>query len=130
MILKQQFKRETIQDYSLLNDSFFGLFKDKSEEFKKLKSIEVYRFFFRFSIEKLQLFVQDPLYLTLFFQYLKQDKLKRVHSREVLNKNATQYYRAVENLLNLSSIKSSLPDIMPLIDPFAHEFLPDNPNED
>lgn len=50
----------------MINNSFFGMLSDKSPEFKKLKTIEVYRFFFRFSIEKVQLFVNDPIYLTLF----------------------------------------------------------------
>ena len=87
------------------SNDFFGLFSNKSLEYKKLKAIEVYRYFFRFSIEKLQLFANDIIFLILMLQYLKQDKMKRIHTRSVLSKNASSYYRAVENLLNNSYIK-------------------------
>ena len=64
----------------------------------------VYRFFFRFSIEKIQLFANDNICLILLLQYLKQQKMTRVHERTVLAKNASSYYRAVENILNNSNV--------------------------
>ena len=56
--LRQQIRPSLLEgDKTELNESFFGLFKNKTVEYKKLKSIEYYRIFFRFSMEKLQLFV-------------------------------------------------------------------------
>jgi ABC-type polysaccharide transport system permease subunit len=100
--LRNDIDKKLINGNCLINKSFFGLFENKSAEFKKLKAIEVYRFFFRFSIEKLQLFIHDPFYLALFLEYLRQDKMKRVHQRDVLQKHVSAYYTAVENLLNFS----------------------------
>lgn len=37
-----------------LTPDFYGYMKEKSLEYKKIKTIEIYRFFYRFSIEKLQ----------------------------------------------------------------------------
>lgn len=66
--LRQQLRPSILEgDTTELNETFFGLFKNKTIEYKKLKSIEYYRIFFRFSMEKLQLFVQNPFYLSLFF---------------------------------------------------------------
>lgn len=84
------------------SDDFFGLYENKSLEYKKLKTTAVYRYFFRFSIEKLQVLSNDIFFLILLFHYLKNDKLKRIKYRDVLAKNSPSYFRAVENLLNNS----------------------------
>lgn len=115
------------------SDDFFGLFKNKSLEYKKLKAIEVYRYFFRFSIEKLQLFANDIIFLILMLWYLKQNKMSRIHSRSVLSKNASSYYRAVENLLNNSHIKKELPELiskMNIIESEKYEFKQDKGEEE
>jgi len=39
--------------------------------------------------------------------------LKNIHSRDVLKKNASAYYRAVENIINLSCHKDDLLACMP-----------------
>jgi hypothetical protein len=52
--------------------------------------------------------------------------MKRVHSRSVLKKNASSYFRAVENLLNNSYIKSELPEMiskLDIIDNDKYEFI-------
>lgn len=51
--------------------------------------------------------------------------MKRIHSRSVLSKNASSYYRAVENLLNNSYIKKELPELISklnIIDSDKYEF--------
>ena len=114
--IKQKINNELFEKADINSDDFFGLFKNKNVEFKKLKAIEVYRYFFRFSIEKLQLFSNDIIFLILLLQYLKNEKMQRVHTRTVLAKNAESYYRAVENLLNYSQIRKDLPDLISTIE--------------
>ena len=43
--------------------------------------------------------------MILFVFYVKQSKLERFHQREVLYKNLTNYYRAMENIINFSKFK-------------------------
>jgi hypothetical protein len=47
---KDAFKEKVIE---LLTDDFFGVLKNKDMANKKLKVAEIYRFFYRFSMEKL-----------------------------------------------------------------------------
>jgi hypothetical protein len=73
--IKENISKELFGDIDFDSDDFFGLFKTKSLECKKLRAIEVYRFFFRFSIEKLQIFGNDTMFITLLMQYLKDEKM-------------------------------------------------------
>jgi hypothetical protein len=69
--ITKRIDQNIFEDCEINSDDFFGLFSNKSLEYKKLKAIEVYRYFFRFSIEKLQLFANDIIFLILMLQYLK-----------------------------------------------------------
>jgi hypothetical protein len=70
--------------------------------------LEIYKFVYRFSITKLIMNIENDLFLTVFFQYLKETKMQRIHQRQVLNKNANAYYRAVENIINHSHMSEKL----------------------
>jgi hypothetical protein len=65
--------------------------------------LEIYKFVFRFSISKLIFNIEDELFLTVLFQYLKETRMERIHMRQVLLKNSSAYYRALENILNHST---------------------------
>ena len=56
----------------ILTDDFFGVLKGKTVEMKKLKIIEVYRYFYRFSMEKLQLFIDDAQFMMFFLYYVRK----------------------------------------------------------
>jgi len=53
---KEAFKTKVL---SLLTDDFFGVLKKLDMAKKKLKIADIYRYFYRFSIEKLQRFVEN-----------------------------------------------------------------------
>ena len=92
----------------MMDENFFGLLKGKPREVKKLKVLEIYRYFCRFAIEKMKFYVDDPILMLIALQYMKKTKMKRIHKRSVLNKNIDQYYRAFENMINISHYRPFL----------------------
>ena len=96
----------------ILTDDFYGGVPDKSIEIKKLKTLEIYRYFYRFSFEKLVIIINNPLFLIMFLQYLKSDKMKRIHSRPVFQRNLKNYYRALENLINNNEMKTQILELI------------------
>lgn len=70
---------------------------------RKAKVLETYKLIFRFSIGKLISFLENEQFLLILLQYLKDTQLERIHKRGVLCKNYGAYYRAIENMLNLSA---------------------------
>ena len=46
--------------------------------------------------------------LIIIIEYLKHTSIERVHERSVLCKNYSAYYRAIENMVNLSEKKIEL----------------------
>ena len=96
----------------MLTDDFYGGIQGKSLEVKKLKTLEIYRYFYRFSYEKLVQIINNPFFLIMILQYLKSDKMRRIHSRPVFQRNLKNYYRALENLININEMK---PQILSLI---------------
>ena len=55
---------------------FFGILEPTTKiETKKTMILEIYKFVFRFSISKLISNIEDELFLTVFFQYLKETKM-------------------------------------------------------
>jgi hypothetical protein len=65
----------------------------------------IYKLIFRFSIEKLTDYLKNDMFIIILFQYIQSTKLRRIHERQVLQKNKKGYYLAFENLLNLSEKK-------------------------
>lgn len=100
---------------NMMDENFFGLLKGKPKEVKKLKVLEIYRYFCRFAIEKMKFYVDDPILMLIALQYMKQTKMRRIHKRTVLRKNIDQYYRAFENMINISPYRPILIEAIPLI---------------
>ena len=74
--------------------------------------LEIYKFVFRFSISKLISNIEDEVFLTVLFQYIKETKMRQIHQRQVLNKNASAYYRALENIMNHSGKSAKMLEII------------------
>ena len=85
-----------------INNHFLGYMKNKPLEIKKLRVLEIYRYLYRFSFVRSQNFVDNSIFIMFIHQYIKDSKMKRVHTRSILRKNKEASYRALENLLNNS----------------------------
>ena len=96
---------ETYSVYQFSND-FFGVLKDLDINQKKIYVLDIYKLMFRFSVGKLIKYLAKPEFLCVILQYLQETQMRRIHMREVLARNQTAYYRAMENFLNLSSISN------------------------
>ena len=59
-------------------------------------------------MEKVKSFIDNPLMMTMIVEYLKQTLLRRSHERVTLNKNTNAYYKAIENMINLSVHKHTI----------------------
>ena len=86
-------------------NDFLGFLKGKTFEEKKAEIINLYRYFFRFSFEKVNEFIDRPIMKVMILEYLRQTQMKRVHQRKTLCKNVNAYYRAMENIINISQLK-------------------------
>ena len=62
---KQCKKEEKSEIYQYINSDFLGLLKGMSAEVKKAKVLEIYRYFFRFCIEKMKSFVENPILMLI-----------------------------------------------------------------
>ena len=80
---KERINRSQIQKtlMTYLTDDFYGLLKGKTLEQKKLKTIEIYRYFFRFSIEKLYRFVNNTSFIIMILHYIRESRMIRLHQR-------------------------------------------------
>lgn len=99
--------------FQFISTDFLGSLKNKTLEVKKIRILDIYRYFYRFSREKMRYFVDDPLLMLFTLQYIKDTEMKRIHERDTLMKNTDAYYRATENMLNLSIFKNEIKNIMP-----------------
>lgn len=89
-----------------LTQDFFGYLKNRSLDYKKMKTLEIYRLIVRFSIEKVRLVSDTEVFQIIILQYIKSSKLSRIHQKDVLKKYESNYYRAIENIVNCSSIRN------------------------
>jgi len=55
----------------------------------------MYEYLYRFAIEKIEPFCNNPILMILTMFYLKETKLKRVHERDMLLTNIDSYYIAM-----------------------------------
>ena len=83
-------------------NDFLGHLKGKDIEVKKMKILEIYRYLFRFSIERVKQFIDEPIMMLILLEYIKKTKLKRIHNSKTLKKYVDPYYRSIENMINLS----------------------------
>ena len=95
-----------------LSKEFFGVLANQSLEDKKSNVLQLYMLIFRFSVEKLKVFIKQDSYMIMLCQYIKNSQFKRMHSRKVLAKNDLAYYKALENMINHSSKRDIIFDMM------------------
>ena len=48
-----------------ITDDFYGCLTGKSLQIKKVKTLEIYRYFFRFCSEKLDEFIKNPYFVAM-----------------------------------------------------------------
>jgi len=70
--------------------------------------LDVYKLFYRFSVEKLFFFVDELDLIIILLEYIKKTRMKRCHHMMSLRLNSTCYYRALENLINESCHQSKI----------------------
>ena len=75
---------------------------------KRIRTLEIYRYFYRFSIEKLNDFINDRVFTVMFLQYLQTTQLGRLHKKQLYIKTINNYYRAVENMINISTLRNEM----------------------
>ena len=90
----------------MLTPNFYGAIDEMSHKINKLRTLEIYRYFYRFSIDKLIEQINDPMFMIMIAKYICDDKMKRIHQREVFQTCIPNYYRALENLINKSKYKN------------------------
>ena len=72
---KDSFKN--IKNY--LTPDWYETFKNKDLAYKKFKTLEIYRYFYRFSMEKLGRYSNSIYFMILMLFYLKNTKMLRLH---------------------------------------------------
>jgi len=98
-----------------MNMDFLGVLKDDSTEMRKLKIMEVYIYFFRFSIERMKHLIDNPIMMVIILEYLNSTQMRRVQKSQTLRKKKNNYYRVMENIINVSEYSSTILQIMPAI---------------
>ena len=91
---------------STISNDFLGHLKDLNAEAKKVKVLDIYRFLYRFSLEKVRLFIDNPSFMIICLSYFMDTKMLRIHQRQILARNADKYYRVFENLINTSRLQN------------------------
>lgn len=93
---------------SKVTDNFYGALKGMTKEEQVNECIKLQIFLSKFSIEQVSIYVNHPPFMVILLQYIKETKLERVHQLAVLKQNAKVTYRAIENIIHISSLKDSL----------------------
>lgn len=102
ILVNSKMKKQTVQMNDFLTQDFFGYLKNRSLDYKKMKTLEIYRLIVRFSIEKVRLVSDTEVFQIIILQYIKSSRLSRIHQKDVLKKYESNYYRAIENIVNCS----------------------------
>ena len=55
ILVNSKMKKQTVQMNDFLTQDFFGYLKNRSLDYKKMKTLEIYRLIVRFSIEKVRM---------------------------------------------------------------------------
>ena len=64
-----------------MNNEFLSHLKNKNMKQKKQAIIDIYKYYFRFSFEKVNEFIDNPIMMVLILEYLRQTKMTRVYHR-------------------------------------------------
>mgnify|MGYP006952861190 FL=1 len=108
ILVNQKSKKVSVQMNDFLTQDFFGHLKNRSLEYKKMKTLEIYRLIVRFSIEKVREVSDTEVFQIIVLQYIKSTRLERLHQKDVLLKYNSNYYRAIENIVNCSQLKETI----------------------
>ena len=100
-------------EWKLANsEDFYGELKEVNFASKKRQVMDIYKLFFRFSVEKLFFFVDQLDLIIILIQYIMETNMKRCHHMMSLKLNTTCYYRAAENLINESKFSQRVMEVM------------------
>lgn len=66
---------------------FLGVLKGDPINVRKKKIIEVYRCFFRFSVERIKILIDSPIMMSIVLEYLRQTRMERVFKSATLIRN-------------------------------------------
>jgi hypothetical protein len=80
---------------SHLTQDFYGALEGKSLQVKKFKTLDIYRYIYRFCSEKLMQFINNQQFVIMLVYYLEHDKMKRIQIRKVFKKSVNNYYVAL-----------------------------------
>jgi len=91
-----------------ITDDFMGHLSEETMESRKIKILQIYRHLYRFSLEKVKQFIDNPAFMVICLEYLKKTHMERIHQREVMNRYCDKNYRALENMINNSNLRDGI----------------------
>ena len=74
----------------------------KDNTVAKLKVVGIYNYLYKFSLERLQQFLNNESLMLLFIDFLKSNKFSRIHSSANMLKHRHAYYEACSIMINQS----------------------------
>jgi len=80
-----------------------------------MKVLNIYKYYYKFTFEKLRSYVDNPILMLFTLQYIKDTQMGRIHTRDTLMKNTDAYYKAIATMVNLSSYKVNCHNLMSLV---------------
>ena len=89
----------------LLTRDFFGVLKGMTKSQMKIATLKIYRYYYRFSMEKLSEAIDHPKMFRVICLYLKRSNLQSLKEKPVIKKSLKNHFRGLENMLNQSSYK-------------------------
>lgn len=66
----------------------------KDDTIAKIKVVSIYNYLYKFSLERLQEFLNNEPLMLLFIEYLKNNQFSRVHQSQNMLKHRHAYYEA------------------------------------
>ena len=66
----------------------------KDDTIAKIKVVSIYNYLYKFSLERLQEFLNNEPLMLLFIEYLKANQFQRVHQSQNMLKHRQAYYEA------------------------------------
>ena len=68
--------------------------------------LDIHYFSYKFSIERLQILINEPSMILFIYYYIVITKLQRIHLKENMEKHKQGYYEAFELMVNNSIYKN------------------------
>ena len=100
----------------------------------KVNVVNIYNYLYKFSLERLQQFLNNKSLMLLFVNYLKVNKFRRIHTSHNMVKYRFAYYEACQIMISQSSNLKPLGQIFDFVSmlkpPSQEQFLQDSKNSD